>query len=73
MTKITGKNIVLTFADKETVDYIQLVCRRKGTTLEDYIIDNFEWDEHLPCIKYKITKGMCESCNFSSKCLDIIN
>ena len=70
--KITDKNVVLTFADKETADYVKLVCKRKGTTLEDYIIDNFEWDEQLPCLEEQPIKDMCEECDFSSCCPDMI-
>ena len=72
MTKITDKNIILTFADKEIVDYIKLVCKRKGTTLEGYIIDNFEWDEQLPCLEEQITKDTCEGCDFFDRCPDAI-
>jgi len=71
MKTITDKNIVLTFADKETADCVKLVCKRKGTTIEDYIIDNFEWDEQLPCLE-NVTKDMCDECDFSTRCPDFI-
>ena len=38
MKTITDRNIVLTFADKETANQIKLICKRKGTTIEDYIL-----------------------------------
>ncbi len=69
--KITGKNIILTFADEETANYINTICKRKGTTLEDYIIDNFEWDDQLECLD-GATKEMCEYCDYADKCPDMV-
>jgi len=69
--------IVLTFADKETADYVRIVCKRKGTTLEQYIIGNFEWDDQLFCLSdlnegQKITVEICEGCDFIEKCPDAV-
>jgi len=70
--------IVLTFEEKKTVDYIKKVCRRKGITLEDYIIDNFEWDDMPACfweevkVNGKITKETCEDCEFIENCPDAV-
>ncbi len=71
--------IVLTFEDKETVDYIKTVCRRKGITLEGYILDNFEWDDQLPCLSdlnenEPITNLTCAGCDqlISGKCPDAV-
>jgi len=66
--------ITLTFANKETADYIRLVCTRKGIMLEGYIIDNFEWDDPLNCMRYdhirKITSDTCIDCDYLDKCPD---
>lgn len=65
--------IILTFADKETAEYVRLVCRRKGTDLESYILDNFEWDDQLECINdppKKITVKTCDDCDFIETCPD---
>jgi hypothetical protein len=60
--------ILLTFKDKETADYVRLVCRRKGTHLAQYILDNFEWDDPLPCLvdlneTHESSKEICEGCD----------
>ena len=69
--------IILTFPDKKTADYVRLVCRRRGMALEAYIIDNFEWDETLPCLvdsdeEHEPSKEICEGCDqaISGHCPD---
>lgn len=70
--------IVLTFEEKETVEYILLVCRRKGINLPQYIIDNFEWDDKPACfweedkVNGKITKETCDGCEFIKECPDAV-
>jgi hypothetical protein len=74
LPKPAPEQIVLAFADKQTADYVRRTVRRKGTTLEGYIVDNFEWDTQLDCITYEqkqITKGMCKDCEYSDKCPDV--
>lgn len=61
--------ILVTFKDKSTVDYILLVSRRKGYDLGDYIEGNFEWDDMLPCID-KINSEDCQFCDFREQCPD---
>ena len=61
--------ILVTFKDKATVDYILLVSRRKGYDLGDYIEGNFEWDDMLPCID-KINPEDCQFCDFREQCPD---
>jgi hypothetical protein len=61
--------ILVTFEDKSTVDYILLVSRRKGYDLGDYIQGNFEWDDMLPCID-KINPEDCQFCDFREQCPD---
>ena len=66
--------LLLTFADSETTDYVKLVCRRKGTSLESYIIDNFEWDDKLYCMSFphlSITWRTCDGCEYSDRCPDV--
>ena len=63
---------LLTFADKETADYVKLVCRRKGTSLESYIVDNLEWDDTPACMvteEYYTWKD-CKVCDYSDRCPD---
>jgi hypothetical protein len=68
---MTENTIRLIFADKETVDYIRLVCTRKGITLESYIIDNFEWDDKLPClVEDQINEEICDGCQYIEVCPD---
>ena len=67
--------IILTFPDADTANYVRLVCSRKSITLEDYIIDNFEWDDKLPCRTYYVpfpTVETCEGCDYSDKCPDVV-
>ena len=60
--------------DKETEQYVRLMCTRKGITLEGYIIDNFEWDDKPECLSdgvlLKIPKRMCRDCEYSDRCPD---
>lgn len=76
MKKPKSENtILLTFADKETVNYVKLVCRRKGTNLEAYIVDNFEWDDKPFCLFYgveKITEETCKGCEYVDTCPDAV-
>jgi hypothetical protein len=72
---LEDRQIVLTFADKETIDYVKLVCRRKGTSLESYIVGNLEWDDKLECISFSgkglmINWRMCNRCDYSDRCPD---
>ena len=75
---MNNKQIVLTFTDKETADYVRLVCRRKSITLENYIIGNFEWDRDPYCFNYgqgaplKVNSEVCEGCDFMDKCPDVV-
>jgi hypothetical protein len=62
--------IVLTFADDDTADYVRNICRRKGITLEDYILDNFEWDDQPECIFEKISADCCDGCQYNDSCPD---
>jgi hypothetical protein len=61
--------ILVTFRNKEIVNYILLVSRRKGYDLGDYIEGNFEWDDMLPCID-KINPEDCQFCDFREQCPD---
>lgn len=66
--------IVLEFADKETVDFINLICKRKGITLEGYIVDNLEWDDKPACFDpevSRITHKVCEECDYFDRCPDV--
>jgi hypothetical protein len=68
---IKSNQILLTFADKETADHVKLICRRKVTSLESYIIDNFEWDGEPECFGDEmIDYSMCSHCDYSDKCPD---
>ena len=62
------EQILLTFADKETADYVRLICRRKGIALEAYIVDNFEWDDKPDCISD--CNYRCILCEYNDKCPD---
>jgi hypothetical protein len=71
--------IVLSFEDKDTARYVRTICRRKGISLEAYILDNFEWDDPLPCVypamlkPKEITADICEGCDqaIGGKCPDV--
>lgn len=66
-----NNTILLTFADEETATYIKTVNSRKGTTLESYILDNFEWDDTLECmIDGKIKAKVCKRCDYNDGCPD---
>jgi hypothetical protein len=62
--------------DDETEEYVRLMCTRKGFVLEDYILDNFEWDDTPDClypdVLMEIPAGMCDGCEFSNKCPDAV-
>jgi len=69
--------VLLTFEDKETAEYVRLVCRRKGTDLPAYILDNFEWDDPIECLSSfnedeKITAATCEGCEHNLTCPDAV-
>ena len=61
--------------NKETETYVRLMCTRKGVTLENYIVENMEWDDHPDCMKpevlTKIPKGMCYNCEWGEVCPDM--
>lgn len=63
------KLLILQFNEKEQIDHIRKIARRKGFTIPDYILDNFEWDDKLPCLE-KINPEDCKTCDFSSSCRD---
>jgi len=69
-----GNTICLIFADKETADYIRLICSRKSTTIEDYIVDNLEWDDKPECLVsgdvLEPAHDMCYECEYSDTCPD---
>lgn len=51
--------------------YVKKVCRRKGMSLHDYIIDNFEWDDMPECITESKRPGrICHTCDYNSVCPD---
>jgi hypothetical protein len=68
--------ITLTFADKETADYVRLVCTRKSISLADYVVDNFEWDDKPECIaldeKPNIYICAKRNCQFAEDCPDAV-
>jgi len=73
-----NKTIILKFKDKETADYVRLICKRKGITLEDYIIDNFEWDDEPYCFYYgqgaplEVNSDVCDGCEYLDTCPDAV-
>jgi hypothetical protein len=73
ITSLLSNQILLTFNDGETAEYVRVVSRRKAVSLEDYIIDNFEWDDTLACMGVKkITNQTCKGCDQSSHCPDFV-
>jgi len=64
--------ILLTFDSEETTDYIKMVCRRKGVTLDRYILENFEWDDMPECfyVKPEEVEQACRECEYNNVCLD---
>lgn len=74
----SAKNqIVLTFSDEETAEYIRLVCRRKGIDLAGYVNDNLEWDDQIYCLSAfnpsdKLTADICEGCQYIDTCPDAV-
>ena len=75
LPNLPGKTIALDFKNRETADYVRLVCRRKGVDLVQYVLDNFEWDGMPYCLSAfnpgeKITPDTCEGCEFGETCPD---
>ena len=69
--------LTLTFNDAETPKYIRLACRRKGTTIPDYLVDNIiEWDDKLQCmldgVPKKINSDVCKDCEYINLCPDAV-
>lgn len=64
--------ILLTFDDEETTEYIKTVCRRKGVALERYILENFEWDTLPECfyMKPEEVEQSCGECEYNDVCPD---
>jgi hypothetical protein len=72
---IAKNQIVVTFPDIQTADYVRLVCRRKAIDLAGYIVDNFEWDDVPECLSAfnenkKITVKTCDGCEHIEHCPD---
>jgi len=42
--------LLLVFDTAKTAQYVELMCRRKGTTPERYIVENMEWDDKPDCL-----------------------
>jgi hypothetical protein len=65
--------ITLSF-DEETEEYVRLMCTRKGYSLENYILDNFEWDDKPECISDNSgpNRAFCVDCEYNEKCLDVV-
>jgi len=64
--------ILLTFADKETADYVKMVCRRKGISIPDYIVENFDWDSMPDCIEDSAYDShTCYECEYNERCPDV--
>lgn len=74
--QLGSNQLLLTFSCKEEVDFILLVCRRKGYHIPNYLSDNIEWDEKLPCLSPEvpaiITADICDGCDFIDKCPDAV-
>jgi len=74
MTALKPNQIVLAFEDEMQADYVKLMCRRKGTSLESYIVDNFEWDYMPDCLhpegSENITSKVCKGCDWIDTCPD---
>ena len=60
---------------EEDEKYIRLMCTRKGMTLFDYIMDNFEWDDKPVCLLSEdpISKKDCAECEWGDQCPDNLN
>ena len=72
---VARNQVLLTFESDDDADFVKLVCRRKGTTIESYIVDNMEWDDKLDCLYFehvrsKPKKKMCRGCEYSDTCPD---
>lgn len=68
--------ILLTFQNEDEVNYILTVARRKGYRLPNYLLDNMNWDQTLPCLSLepeeKINVETCRGCDFADRCPDVI-
>lgn len=70
---MSASSITLHFADEATANYVRLVCTRKSITLEDYVLDNFEWDDQPYCFSdevTEITSEVCDGCEYLESCPD---
>ena len=54
--------------------YIELMMRRTGQNLKDYIMGNLEWDEGPYCIKddREPSTDTCDGCDYDEKCPDVV-
>lgn len=60
--------ILLTFPDKATADFVRNRVAGKGHCLEDYIVDNMDWDSGLYCEEDGFTSEDCKMCEFADVC-----
>lgn len=74
--KLEPNQILLTFEDKATVEFIKKTMHRRGLDLAVYICDNLDWDGMLPCIVAEdrgepITADTCDGCDYADRCSDV--
>lgn len=60
--------ILLTFPDKITADFVRNRMAGKGDCLEDYIVDNMDCDGGLDCEEPGFTPSDCERCEYVDVC-----
>ena len=63
--------LLLVFDTAKTAQYVELMCRRKGTTPERYIVENMEWDDKPDCMcSNRRSHRICYDCQWVSVCPD---
>ena len=76
--------LLLVFDTAKTAQYVELMCRRKGTTPERYIVENMEWDDKPDCLmgwddkpdcmcSNRRSHRICYDCQWVSVCPDKLN
>ena len=64
--------VFVEFSNKKKLEYVKKVMRRKGITLANYIVGNFEWDDMPECINEskRPSKLICSDCEWYEVCED---
>lgn len=68
MNKMKPNQILLTFPDEATANFVRNRIAGKGDCLEDYIVANMEFDCGLDCEEPGFTSDDCMGCEYVDVC-----